>query len=361
MVPRFGLASESLLRLSLNTVAADPTSLEVAEGGAWKTITGEWRQLFGSFAREGVSVEHHRFRTDRELDWGRSFHPDSLEICLNFQGSGRLRAVGQAEEAAVGVRSAAFYHVPRRAGGPRALVASRAPAEEHHFVTVELSREFLGQHLQGATGALLPSVGQLVESGAGPGAFAVAVPMSVPVQNTARALVDPPLTDAATPARRLWYGAKVLELVALLLFAPAVSPAVDAGELFCDRQKRLTRDRIEQARALLERDLENPPSLEMLASAVGCGAFHLSRAFSQHVGQTIPQYLRRVRLERAARLLREGRGNVSEVALAVGYQSLSHFSKAFWEQFGCCPGLYGNARLAEATRRVNRRRPTVRG
>ena len=104
-------------------------SPEAAEGGAWKTITGEWRQLFGSFAREGVSVEHHRFRTDRELDWGRSFHPDSLEICLNFQGSGRLRAAGQEEEAAVGVRSAAFYHVPRRGdGGPRTLVASRAPA-----------------------------------------------------------------------------------------------------------------------------------------------------------------------------------------------------------------------------------------
>ncbi len=329
-----------------------------AERGAWKHIAGEWRQLFGSFAREGVSVEHHRFRLDRALDWSRSFHPDSLEICLNFQGAGRLQVSGDQPPTGVGVRSVAFYHVPAP-GAPRALAATREPGEQHHFVTVEMSRKFLGRHLGETTGALWRPVGRWLEGdGPAPTAFAVSAPMSVAVQNTARALVDPPLAAAAAPARRLWYGAKVLELASLLLFAPdEPAAATDAGERFCDRQKRLTGERIEQARALLERDLENPPSLEMLAAAVGCGAFHLSRAFSQHVGQTIPQYLRRVRLERAARLLREGRGNVSEVALAVGYQSLSHFSKAFWEQFGCCPGLYGNPRLAEATRASRRRLP----
>ena len=97
--------------------------------------------------------------------------------------------------------------------------------------------------------------------------------------------------------------------------------------------------------------MENPPTLEMLAATLGCGSFHLSRTFSQHTGHTIPQYLRRVRLERAARLLREGRCNVTEAAMKVGYNSLSHFSKAFWEQFGCCPGLYGNPKLAAAVTR----------
>jgi AraC-like DNA-binding protein len=64
-----------------------------------------------------------------------------------------------------------------------------------------------------------------------------------------------------------------------------------------------------------------------------------------------------VRLERAAHLLRSGRCNVTEAAMAVGYTSLSHFSKAFWETFGCCPGLYGNARLAAAQAGANRRKP----
>ena len=51
-------------------------------------------------------------------------------------------------------------------------------------------------------------------------------------------------------------------------------------------------------------------------------------------------------------MLREGRANVTETAMAVGYSSLSHFSKAFWEMHGCCPGLYGNAKLASVVTRL---------
>jgi AraC-like DNA-binding protein len=58
------------------------------------------------------------------------------------------------------------------------------------------------------------------------------------------------------------------------------------------------------------------------------------------MGMTIPQYLRQLRLERAAELLRSGKFNVTEAAVEVGYSSLSHFSQAFHEQYGCCPGLY---------------------
>ena len=57
-------------------------------------------------------------------------------------------------------------------------------------------------------------------------------------------------------------------------------------------------------------------------------------------------------MDRAAQLLREGRSNVTETAMIVGYSSLSHFSKAFWEAHGCCPGLYSNAKLASAVTRI---------
>ena len=55
---------------------------------------------------------------------------------------------------------------------------------------------------------------------------------------------------------------------------------------------------------------------------------------------TIPQYVRQIRMERAAELLKSGKFNVTEAALEVGYNSLSHFSQAFCETMGCCPGLY---------------------
>ena len=45
-------------------------------------------------------------------------------------------------------------------------------------------------------------------------------------------------------------------------------------------------------------------------------------------------------MEHAAELLKTREFNVTEVSLEVGYNSLSHFSAAFHETFGCCPGLY---------------------
>ena len=92
--------------------------------------------------------------------------------------------------------------------------------------------------------------------------------------------------------------------------------------------------------ALLRERLSEPPSLDELGRLVGCSPFYLSRTFSTEMGMTISQYLRQLRLERAAELLRSGRFNVTEAAVEVGYSSLSHFSQAFHEHFGCCPGLY---------------------
>ncbi len=314
-----------------------------AENGVWRHIQGEWRQLFGSFAREGVSIEYHNFRSEKELDWSRSFHADSLEICLNLQGTANLRAGSNGRETGIGVRTVAYY-APAEG---EIFVATRTPGEHHHFVTVELSREYLSRRVGEVCQAMEAPVGAFLQARTGAKAFVVAQPMNLALQTIARAMAEPPV-NVHSPAGRLWYESKILELLSLLLFAPTPAGAEAKKEMFCDRQKRLSRERVEQACAILRRDLENPPSLEMLAQQVGCGTFHLSRMFSQQVGQTVPQYLRQLRLERAAQLLREGRHNVTEAATAVGYSSLSHFSKAFWETYGCCPGLYGNAKLRES-------------
>lgn len=327
---------------------ANPTPLRSGENGVWRAVDGEWRQLHGDFHREGVSIEHHRFRVAKELNWARSFHADSLEICLNLQGGASLCARADGPATTLGARSMAGYATGRGRGSLR---ASRSAHDQHHFVTLELSRPFLVEQLgEGALeSALRDPVRRYLKGEEEAPAIAFAEPMPVAVQNAVRALVDPPVGRSVRP---LWYGAKTLELLTLLLFSPEAEepetgiPATAAGEMFCAQQKRLSGERVTRAKALLERDLENPPTLEMLAAEVRCSPFHLSRAFSEHTGLTIPQFLRQVRLERAARWLREGRGNVTEVAIAVGYRSLSHFSKAFWERFGCCPGLYADPKLA---------------
>jgi AraC-like DNA-binding protein len=200
-------------------------------------------------------------------------------------------------------------------------------------VTIELSPSFLKQNLAGAPDGLHPQVGRFVTR-RGHGGDMVSEPMrlSHDQQQTVLGLAKPPVFKAA---QRLWYHAKTLELVAAFLYRPA------AGEdLFCQRQHQLNRERTRKVLAILKENLANPPSLEELGRRVGCSHFYLSRIFTQETGKTISVTLRDLRMERAAALLREGRRNVTEAALEVGYSSLSHFSTAFHEVIGCCPGLY---------------------
>ena len=159
--------------------------------------------------------------------------------------------------------------------------------------------------------------------------------MTVEQHSVVATLLQPPV---AKSAQSLWYQSKALELVSHFLFTPK------DPELFCMRQKRVARERVARTKELLARGLANPPTLEVLGREVGCSPFYLSRSFSREVGLTIPQYLRKLRMERAAELLRAGRHNVTEAATEVGYSSLSHFSKAFCETIGCCPVLYPMAK-----------------
>ena len=79
-----------LLRLVLNIYAGVFDGEEFCERRVWAGVAGEWRPLFGSLATEGVSVEWHDFECGKTLDWSRSFHPESFEICVNFDGCGTI-------------------------------------------------------------------------------------------------------------------------------------------------------------------------------------------------------------------------------------------------------------------------------
>ena len=146
-------------------------------------------------------------------------------------------------------------------------------------------------------------------------------------------LREAPVSGAA---RSFWYESQVKALLALLCFLPVGA----TGEFFCSRQKRLALSRVTKARAFLESHLEETLDLQAIATAVGCSPFYLSRTFSATTGMTISQYVRKLRIERAAELLVTGRYNVSEAAVEVGYQSLIHFSKAFQQVKGCLPSKY---------------------
>ena len=69
----------------------------------------------------------------------------------------------------------------------------------------------------------------------------------------------------------------------------------------------------------------------------------LFRRLKNETGQSPEEYLRERRLQAAARLLTERAGNVAEVAEAVGFASVSHFSRRFRERFDTTPAAYARS------------------
>jgi len=294
------------------------------EGSAWSAVGAGWRPLFGSFHSLGFSFEWHDFATENELDWGRSFHPGSVEICLNLDGQATLSDSRQTVQ--LRPRASVFYFQ-----NAPPLTARRHAREQHRFLTVEFSAKFLRRYLREHARHLHPCVQAVLDQGTGESAVSTPEPIGVGLLQLVESLRRCPVFK---PAQEIWFRCKALEVAAQTFFCPP------QGEFFCTRQQRAACERAALVRKILLERLAEPPSLDELGKIVGCSAFYLSRQFSEATGQTIQQFLRQARLERAAELLRAGGHNVTEAALEVGYNSLSHFTTAFREVFGCCPGLY---------------------
>jgi CheY-like chemotaxis protein/AraC-like DNA-binding protein len=81
-------------------------------------------------------------------------------------------------------------------------------------------------------------------------------------------------------------------------------------------------------------------SPEALAAAAGLSYHQLYRGLRDELHTTPSRFVRGVRVECAAELLRQGAGSVTEVAYAVGFASLSYFSRAFQERFGVPPSTF---------------------
>jgi len=98
---------------------------------------------------------------------------------------------------------------------------------------------------------------------------------------------------------------------------------------------------VERMRRAIDAGLSDPAfGVAELARELFLDRSHLFRRTRELLGGSPSELVRRARLERAANLLHEGAGSVSEVAYAVGFQSVSHFSQCFREKFGVSPSHY---------------------
>jgi AraC-like DNA-binding protein len=94
------------------------------------------------------------------------------------------------------------------------------------------------------------------------------------------------------------------------------------------------------ARLLLDRRYDAPMTIEDLSREVALSPYYLIRAFRHVYKQTPHQYLVGLRIARAKELLRNSDLSITEICVAVGFESLGSFSTLFRKVAGISPSAY---------------------
>jgi AraC-like DNA-binding protein len=98
--------------------------------------------------------------------------------------------------------------------------------------------------------------------------------------------------------------------------------------------------RLCRARDLIHDRCSEQLTLPQLARAAGISRYHFLRLFRDAFGSTPHQYLVRVRLERARKLLAADAASITDVCMDVGFSSLGSFSTLFAKRVGVPPSGY---------------------
>lgn len=99
-------------------------------------------------------------------------------------------------------------------------------------------------------------------------------------------------------------------------------------------------DSIRKAKAYISDHIDEKITLEQIANKVNVSVFYFCKLFKQGTGMTFTEYVNRQRIELAKSELRDSSKSVTEIAYAVGYQSLSQFNRSFLKFTGQSPREY---------------------
>ena len=103
---------------------------------------------------------------------------------------------------------------------------------------------------------------------------------------------------------------------------------------------------LDRVRELLHEEFSESLSLEHIASEVGVHPAHLAKAFRQRFGESIGEYIRRLRIARARHLLEVSEMSIGEIAMATGFVDQSHFTKTFKKYTDRTPNAYRGCQKA---------------
>jgi AraC family transcriptional regulator len=233
--------------------------------------------------------------------------------------------------------------------------------EDHHTIVIHLDGRLDRLDCEfsvGPSGGAIPTRGDIWMIPAGcryaalaQGERAQFVEFAVPTALTA----DAPLVPRVRYRDELLFGgaARLAELIArpdddlAVMAAHAIVHAMEIHLLDCYGRRRTKEERRSLSvsdRARLVDAIRSEPggrhSLSTLAGLVDMDIRRFTSAFQETFGQTPWQYVLRVRLDQAAELLRQTNRPITDIALAVGFATPSHFATAFLRRCGVTPSRY---------------------
>lgn len=103
----------------------------------------------------------------------------------------------------------------------------------------------------------------------------------------------------------------------------------------------IEKDFLKEVKSMVEKHIDNPElNVKMLSQLMGISNTLLYRKIKSLTGQTANEFIRTIRLKRAAQLLKQKEMNVKEVRFMVGFSNSSYFTRSFKEMFGVVPKDY---------------------
>ncbi len=132
--------------------------------------------------------------------------------------------------------------------------------------------------------------------------------------------------------RKLFVESRVLEIASILV-------AVAESERKPEKISLSSFDKAQLHKVLdiLEERMTDPPGISELARMAALNEYKLKAGFRQLFGTTIYEYLRLLRMEKAADLLKDPRLSVNEIGRVVGYKTPHGFNNAFRKYYGSSP------------------------
>ena len=100
---------------------------------------------------------------------------------------------------------------------------------------------------------------------------------------------------------------------------------------------------IRRAQQYVSAHIREKLSVPLVARKVDVSPSYLTALFHKHLEISPGEYIRRVKLQESKHLIREGKLNFTEIAAALNYSTVHHFSRQFKEKFGITPTEYAKS------------------